>query len=105
MFKPSSIFFVLTVPRQVDPFLYLCCLCYTVLSIPFSLVVTFWEVTDHLDLLGVMFSLVLSLSICYLGSGVVLEFLLCDFGISWPRGYKKIMLNSPEHEIYPALKC
>ena len=63
MFMPSSIF-LLTVPRWCffcGSFLlivFCVCLCYTVLSVPCSLVITCWERADLLTLLCVMFSCV-----------------------------------------------
>ena len=49
-------------PSFVDPFLLFglrICLCYTVLSVPCSIVITRWEGADLLALLYVMFSCVL----------------------------------------------
>ena len=59
MFKPSN--FLLTIPRQgffcwlFLLFMFHVCLCYSVLSVPCSHVITCWERTDLLALLWVMF--------------------------------------------------
>ena len=63
MFKPSSIF-LLTISRlcffcgSFLSFMIHVCLCYTVLSVPCSLVITCWEKADLLALLCVVFSYV-----------------------------------------------
>ena len=84
MFKPSSDFFLLTIPRWcffVDPFCYN--VSYAVVSVYCSLMITCGERDDLLALLCVVFFCVLSLSHMMFQVRYVLD---CIH--SWPRGYK-----------------
>ena len=78
MFKPSSSFF--TGRSKVVLLLWILfvicvCFCYTVLSVPYSLVITCWERAYLLALLLVMFSCVLSLLIWCPGSDELFDFI------------------------------